>query len=489
MRGAVLAALACTLACGPKRSRHLVDADAPVPWSEARLDWSRAPAVPPASGFVPPAIEQYTLTGGMRIVLVPNHRLPLVAIAAVHGAAGSREDGATPGLAALTADMLDEGAGMHVGVTFREALELAGARLDIDIATDHASMQLVTTKAQLGRSMELLADAITRPHINMPENNRVRRERVRDLEERQQWPRTVAAQIFDRVVFGAHPYAWPADGAARVVGAREMTELRAFWERAYRPDALTLIVAGDVTREEVDRLVAARFGAWAAAKHAAQPNAEAPAPPLPAFSPQLAYVDVPGAEQASVVLGRRAAAAGDTQQLAADVANSIVGGGIGSRLDRVLHDQLGLALGASASHWRGEWAGTWAAATTIRAERTLEGIRAALAVIDEARTTEPTPAELARAKQNLTRAAEQTFDTVAGTTRALARVVAQRMPLAWVTAYAQRLAAITPADVRAASTWSDLAIVVVGDWTKLGAALGELGLPVVRYDRDGTQRP
>src|SRR5262249_34268746 len=157
-----------------------------------------------------------------------------------------------------------------------------------------------------------------------------------------------------------------------------------------------------------------------------------------------------------------------------DVANAIVGGGIGARLDKKLHEQMGLSLGASASYWRGRWAGSWALATTFATDKTVEGIRAALRVVDGVRS-DVTEGELAHAKADLLGAAQQQFDTTASTALAFERLVAQGLPLDWYTTYEQRLDAITLADVRAASAWQDLSIVVVGDRAKLEAGLGEFG--------------
>ena len=188
-----------------------------------------------------------------------------------------------------------------------------------------------------------------------------------------------------------------------------------------------------------------------------------------------------------MLIGQRAAAAGDSHALVDDVANAIVGGGLGARLDHELHEKRGLTLGASASYWRGRWAGSWALATTFATDKTLEGIRVAQQIVDGARTT-ITADEVARAKQNLLVAAQQAFDTTASTARAFERLVTQGLPLDGFASYERRLAAITLADVRAASAWQALSIVVVGDRAKLEPALSDLGLPIVHYTADGMRQ-
>jgi zinc protease len=477
MTGALI--VIALVACGPKQ--RVLSQDAPVPWEASGVDWTQPPPLAAPLPFAPPSIEELRLSNGARMIVVTNRRLPVLAISAVVDGAGSREDRGMPGLAALTADMLDDGTRSSDGAALLRDLELAGTHHAIRISSDSASVQLVTSSDLSRYPITLLADMLRNPRFDEADLERIRKLRLAELEQRRQRARTTAAQVFDRVTFGAHPYASPAEGHKASVAKLTAADVRAFWRRTYAPSSLTLIMAGDIDRERARSLAESSFGAW---KHATTPS---PAPPLGAFAPQLAFVDAPGAAQSVVLIGRRAPAAGE-QQIAADVANAIVGGGIGARLDRKLHEELALTLGASASFWRGRWAGSWAAATTFATDNTIAGIRAALEVIEQARSTIGA-AELARAKSDLLAAAQQSFETSAGTARALERIVAQGLPSDWYTTYATRLAALTVADVQAAANWQDLAVVIVGDWVKLGPQVGELGMPIVQYDRDGIRQP
>jgi zinc protease len=480
-----VAALALA-ACG-SHGAGTTPRDAGVPWAAARIDWSTPPAVPAAGRFVAPPIQTWTTPAGIRVLLVESHRLPIVSVTTLHAAAGSRADGAQPGLAALALDLLDEGAGARTGAELADALEREGARLELAIATDHASAQLVVLSDHLAASLELLADVIRRPAFTDADVTRVRAEHVAELARQRERPRTVAAPIFDRVVFGDHPYAHPASGTPAAVGALGPADLRAFWARAYGPTTTTVIVAGDVSRAVLERLLAHAFADGSAP--AARP---ASPPPLPAEPPPtLAYVDVPGAPETAVLVGRRTPGAGDPPPLAHALANAVLGGTPDSRLEHRLRDELAVTFGIGSSAWRGEWAGTWGIATSVRAPSTAAAIRAVLEIVDSLRTTEIPAAELARARLALTRAAAQGFETTSGTARAVERLVSQDLALDHYATLDARLAAITPAAVRAAAfaQWTGLSIVVVGDWATIGEPLRALGLPLRRYTADGAAAP
>jgi zinc protease len=484
---AALLALALAAACGPRTPRANDD----VPWQRSGVDWTKPPAVAAAAPFAAPKLEEFTLANSLRVVLVTNHRLPIVAITSIHTSAGGREDHGRLGMAAFTADLLDETVERYADAdAFATAIQDLGARLDVAIASDHASVHVVGRSSDskgVRPVLELLHQAIRKPAFAEHDSVRVRARRVAELTERRDRSRTVAAQIFDRVVFGAHPYALPAEGTPESVATLASADARMFWRRNYRPDATTIVIAGNAHRDQVEADVNALFGDWVAP---ASEATQAP-PPLPPFSRTLGYVDTPGAEQTVVIIGTRASRAGEPDQLAADVANAITGGGPGARLDRKLHDELAATFGAGSSFWRGQWAGSWAIATTFQTARTIEGVRATLAVIETARTTDATAAEVADARANLARVAAQGFETSVATVRSLERVIAQGRPPASFATFGDRLAAVTPASARAAveTAWAELAIVVVGDWGKIGAGLRELGLPVVQYRHDGTRVP
>lgn len=483
MRLAVALVIAVA-ACGPRSSRS--GDDEAMPWRSSGIDWSRPPPPAATAAWTPPAIADVQLPNGVRILVVENHRLPLVAISALHAAAGSREDGAAAGRAALTSELLDEGTTHLSAFELSQLLDRRGIRIESVIATEYAAQHLVAPAERAGDALGLLADMLQRPAFAPQDVTRVRDTRVRELRARTTQPRMIAARVFDRVVFGTHPYGSPAEGTAESVSQLAANDVRAFWEHAYRPEAMTIVIAGDITRAAAERMIERAFGDWRR-----RPGVASPATAVPVFAPVLAVVDTPGAEQAVVIVGGRAGAIGDGDPLAADVANAILGGGTSARLERVLHDERGYTFGASSSFWRGQHAGSWTAAATFRRSIAGDALRELLAQIETARTTEPTAAELAEVRDNMVRGTQLAFETLASTNRAIERLVVQALRIDHYTTLPARLAALTPGAVRGAvaDRWRDLAVVVVGDRAKLAAALESLGLPIVAYTADATRLP
>ena len=237
-----------------------------MPWSSSGIDWTAPPAVGDDVAFAPPAIEQFELANRMRVLVVERHRIPLVSIVTVHGAAGSREDGARRGLAALCADVLRE--------ADAEALDRAGATLDASIATDYSTLAMSVVADHVGDGIGLLATALRKPRFDDADLSRIRAERLAELVDREDRAHLIAARLFDAVVFGEHPYARASDGRAASLRAITPGDLRAFWRRAYSPEATTMIVVGDVTRASLEPLLAKAFGDWTATAAAPRTRSE-----------------------------------------------------------------------------------------------------------------------------------------------------------------------------------------------------------------------
>ncbi|MBK9029735.1 MAG: insulinase family protein [Myxococcales bacterium] len=454
----------------------------PLAWDAAGIDWTTPPDAWPEVAFTPPIPTEFTLRNGARVLVVENHRLPLVSVRVAIAAAGSRADGAKAGLAALTADLLDEGAGARTALELPEELERLGASLTVGAGLDYAQVSLDAMAATLPEALALTADVLMRPRLTADDFGRVKAERLADLALRGDQPTTIARLVFARAVFGGHPYAAPTDGYATTVGALQPADAKKFFRAHYGPSAATIVVVGDVTVADARAVLERTLGGWR------QPVAIAKAPPAPvARAPQLVFVDRPDAPQSVVVLGRLGPDVGDPALAADEVINTAIGGSFASRLNTLLREQKGYTYGIGSQFNRAQWAGSWRVFSQVRSDVTVPAIKDALAIVTDAGTTPLPAAELAKAQALIIRGLPQDFETNAQIASAYTNAALDGRPLTYFRDLPGQVSAVTAEQARAgaAAAWRDLTIVVVGDWAAIGAELATLGLPIVRYDVDG----
>ncbi len=417
------------------------------------------------------------LPNGLRVVVIENHRLPLISAQLIIPGAGSATDPPDHmGLAALTADLLDEGTGTLGPMQVAAELERLGAYLQTAADTDVASISVNSLASTLPDTLLLVANLVRSPSLSQADFDRIKADRLSAIRRRRDNPRAVASLVIDRVLYGAHPYAHPGAGYERTLSAIRLADVREYYRARYTPTGATLVVAGDITAADVNAIAAKAFGGWK--KHTA-PAAPMPAPDT-AARPRLVVVDKPGAPQSVVEIGRVSITRTAPTYFAGRVANTVVGGGFTSRLNRRLREQLGYTYGAGSRFWMGARSGTWTAHSSLRTDVTVAGLREALALIQSMRTADVPPDELHRGQELLVRELPGEFETNGRIAGSFAELASENVALDWYRGFTRGVRGVTAAEVRtfARDQWApeSLVVVVVGDLSKVMDGLLDLGL-------------
>jgi predicted Zn-dependent peptidase len=189
-----------------------------------------APPAPPRPGpgapraYQFPAFERRTLPNGLRLVVAPLHRLPVVSVAAVVDAGAATDPAGQEGLAVLTARALDEGTAAFDALALADRVERLGASLDAGADWDSAVVALTTLAPKLGDAFEVLAEVLARPAFPEREVERLRQERLADLLHVRSDPGALADVAFAEAVYGpASRFGRPEGGGRRPWAASRAT--------------------------------------------------------------------------------------------------------------------------------------------------------------------------------------------------------------------------------------------------------------------------
>lgn len=459
-----------------------------VPWEQSGIDWSKPPAPGPAPAFRVPDATSFVLNNKLRVVVVENRRLPIVSMQLVNRYAGATYEPARQnGLASLTADLLDEGAGRFDALGLSKQLERLGASMWIAASENDATIGVSTLSATFDDTLRLLADVVSRPRLAQPDFVRVKGDRLAAIGRRRDSPSQVAGLLYDSVLWGSHPYGRPVSGTAKTVGRLRLGDVRRFYRAHYAPRFMTLIVAGDVSAAQLRAGLERTLGRWR--KRVATPRRPRLAPPVKS-PPRLVVSHKPDAPQSVVRIGRVGIDRRDRRYFVASVANAVLGGSFASRLNYRLREQLGYTYGARSAFWYGGNTGSWTARTALKTANTVAGIREALAMIEGVGTGGVPATELARTKNLMIRSLPQKFERNGTTVGVFAELLEHQLPLRWYDSYASAIAAVdldaTRAFGKAQWTRDQLIIVVVGDLPKFLPGLLQLGLgPALELDAEG----
>lgn len=435
------------------------------------------PPVAPPRPLEMPALLEFTLVNGLKVVVAPRTGLPLVSVTLLVLAGPEADPPGRPGVAAMTASLWPKGAlrnGRPVSASdlARQAEALGGA-LDARSHWGASTLAMTVTTSRADEALALMADVLRRPLLAEDELERARAQALDALRVTLGSPGEVAALALRRAFWGAVPHGAVAPPAA--VQRLQRTDLQAFQSLWVRPDRVALVLAGDISAEQAQALAQRLLGDWRAPANAAPVLALAP--PSPIAQP-LVLIDMPGAGQSGVAVAAPFVTSTAADRRTGLVAQAVLGGGYSSRLNQEVRIKRGLSYGASASAEAFERGGMFNAQAQTNHPTAAEVLQILRGEVVRLADAPPAAGELAARQATLVGGFARRLETNAGLSALIVNQLAQGRPLADLAGHVPALRAVTAAQVQAFAHehWAAGALraVVVGDLTAAGPSLAAL---------------
>jgi predicted Zn-dependent peptidase len=449
------------------------------------------PALEPSRPFTPPSPEVFRTANGVTVWLLERHTLPLVAVTLALQSGASADPAGKEGLAHITADMLDEGAGARSAVELSSAVADLGATLITGASHDGSSVSFTVLKKNLRPMLGIFADVVTRPRFDPKEWKRVSGLWRNDLAKRAQDPGSVARVVMSAALYGPEtPYGHPADGLVSSAAKIDLGAVKSFYAAHYGPAHATLVVAGDVTRAELAPLVDEALGGW-------KPAAAAKEPSRPVGGsgprPRLVLVDRPDAPQSVIAVVRDGVAAADPRAPLLDLVNTALGGSFTSRLNQDLREEHGWSYGAGSSFTEKRDKGAFVARASVVTAATGQALRAMIADLDKMATGGLTADEFEKVKAQDRAELVETYQSVSSLAQRLGTLAILGLDPnhdAQASRTRQQASKAELDKLAAAVGPAQATIVVVGPAALVTPQLAEAGLgPAERWDPEGFPLP
>jgi zinc protease len=288
----------------------------------------------------------------MRVLVIQDHRTPVVTEMVWYKVGSADETPGKSGLAHFLEHLMFKGTAKHPVGEFSQTVLKVGGNENAFTSVDYTGYFQRVPREQLGRMMEFEADRMTglvlKDENVLPERDVVLEEynmRVANNPDARLNEQIMAALYLN------HPYGRPVIGWHQEIEKLSREDALAFYRRFYAPNNAILVIAGDVTVQEVRPMVEATFGNVVPqpAIPARRIRPQEPEPVAPR-SVTLAdpHVEQPAVKRYYLVPSSSTAAAGESAAL--DVLAQLMGGGSNSYLYRALVVDRPLAVAASASY-------------------------------------------------------------------------------------------------------------------------------------------
>jgi len=313
-----------------------------------------------------PKPVEATLSNGVQVVLIEDHKLPTLYVQAV---LLERGDGADPkdlqGVARTVASQLREGTTTRTARELAESLDSLGGTLNGFTSSLDSYLTLTGMSEYADQLLDLFADVLINPVFPADELERSKARYVSQLQAQRATPNFIAREQLYKAIYGDHPASIVApaeDDVMRITQA----DLVSFHTRFYRPNATMLFVAGDIDMAQLAPKLERVFKEW-------KPNDAAPTPMPSVTSPASGGVfvlDRPGSVQTSILMGALGIKGDDPDRFALAVANQVLGASAASRLFMNLREDKGYTYGAYSSVSSGRYPGVVATSAEVRTEVT-----------------------------------------------------------------------------------------------------------------------
>jgi zinc protease len=418
-------------------ARNRVDASLPVPLAA-----------------LSPRATRTVLPNGMVLLLQENHANPTAAVSVSVDAGGVFDPSYRPGLAVLTARMLNHGTATRSSAKFHEELDALGAELSFNATMDDATVAGRCLSQDLPKFLELVRDVLCRPAFSTTELPRVRAEQLSAVKEDSDNPYVLSMQELREALYpGVHPERHYLRGSEADVRAIKRSDLLAFYRKHYRPDTTVLAVVGDFDAAQVAAKLQSFFGSW----ETAGPRPKLDLPPIPSLRAEATGkpVRLPTSDKAEaiVIMGARGVDVHAPDYFAALAANHILGGGelLNSRLLASLREKQGLTYSVTTEFRGSRGERPWTLAMQNNPKDVDTAIRGVRAELERIRTAPPTQDELDQARATLVGGMLMSMETNAGIADTLCDLELYGLGQDWVARAVDGIWKVTPDDVLAAA--------------------------------------
>lgn len=451
------------------------------------IDRSTAPSPTAPRPYHFPHITRKTLPNGLRLLIAENHNAPLVSLRALVRSGADHDTEQTAGLASLTADLLDEGAGERDAIQLAEDVGILGGALGTGADWDASYISLDVLSRNFEPSSAIFGDVTVRPTLPADGLERVRAERLTEILQQRDEPAAIAGKRFANLLYGTGSYGNSVIGNADSVSRLTLDDVHRFYKQHYLPNNSAIVVSGDVDSSDALERIERVLGAW-------EPGPEVPRPSIdhrPIDASRIYVIDRPQAVQSEIRVGHIGVARSSEDYFALSVMNAIFGGVFNSRINLNLRERHGYTYGARSQFAFRRQPGPFVIAAPVRNEVTRESVSEMLAELRRIRTGDIEDGELDDTKNYLMGVFPATVQTASDIAGRLVDMELYGLPEDYFDRYRETIAAVSKDDIaRVAQKYLDpdrVLIVIVGNANQIREPLGMLGIPIHDLDIDGNR--
>ena len=435
-----------------------------------------------------PAIWEDTPGKGLKLYGIEQKELPLVQFSITLKGGMLLDSPEKTGTANLLSDLMMEGTKNKTPLELEEAIENLGADINIRASKEEIVMQVNTLASKFDEVYKLAEEIILEPRWDEKEFNRIKQETIETINRNKSNPARISGNVFDKLIYGKNsPLGNSTLGTVESVSSVTIDDLKKYYENNFAPSAAWISIVGDISKDKAVSAFSSLADKWQD-KKINMPEISIPQEPS---KPIVYFVDVPGAKQSEIRIGKLSLRYTDPDYYAATVMNYKLGGSFNGIVNLILREEKGYTYGARTEISGSDYPGTFEASSAVQSNATFESVKIFRDEIAKYRDG-ISEDDLKFTKDALIKSNARRFETLGALLGMLNDIAEYNLPFDYIKNQEEIIKNMTPEEHKALGQkylqQDKMIYVIVGDAATQLEKLKDLGLgdPVL-IDADGNK--
>jgi len=439
--------------------------------NEEGVDRSSVPVTEtfPESKFI--KFQKEALSNGLNLVVAKQKNIPIVSFNLLLDAGYAADQYSAPGTSSMVMSMLDEGTEKMDALEISDRASEIGAIISSGAGIDTSSVSMNALRENLDDSLKLYSEIILEPSFPDRELERIRNQKLAQIQQEKNQPFGIALRVLPELLYGeSHAYSLPLTGSGTEESVMQIDRqsLINYHNEWFKPNNATMIIVGDVEMDQMKPMLEKHFKNW---KSGIVPEKDI-ADVTVAKSDSVYLIDRPGSQQSIVLAANIAPGKGDSDDLAIESMNDVIGGSFTSRINMNLREDKGWAYGARTTLLQTKGQRPFIAYAPVQTDKTAESIIEIKQELSEFLTTNPvTEDELQKVKDNNTLSLPGRWETVRAISSDLSQIITYGLPDDYWDTYTNKVRNLSSKKLQDAAEKAikpdNLIWVIVGDLSEI----------------------
>lgn len=321
--------------------------------------------------FKMPSIWTHNLNNGMRAYGLESNEVPLISFDISINGGHWADPIDKSGVSSLLADMLLQGTATKTPAELEEAIDLLGASIYIFSGNEEIRIRTTCLERNFEQTFALVKEILLQPRWDKTEYERLYKALGTNLKGREANAGSIASVNFMKLIYGDnHIMGVPVNGTLETASKITLDDLKSYYDTYFSPSQATIHFAGAISNKRAADALTGLENTWKA-KNVSLPSYKVPAQ---SKAGNLFFVNVPGAKQSFIYVGKLTLNASDPSSNNLDFANEMLGSGSSGRLTQVLRIGKGYTYGAGSQIVKAKEVSPFLASTSVRANATLASL-------------------------------------------------------------------------------------------------------------------